>query len=608
MHALIMIFQIRNESESKAQSSGARRRKGLKSKLINQGKLINKFWGHTPNNADDDGDNDEENQRYLGVQEASVHTGNRLSVRQIQSSGSGDISEPFSTDSKGPPKKKKGSKSPQYRLDAILAGGNPGRINRLWRSFGFSAGAGIYDDAPSGATGDNLSCFGIHPNLLVIRYLNWAFRSSFFSVFLSAALAFFSLTLLFATFMHISGVRSPECIHVNGVDYLQNTTNFMDAYALSWTTFSTVGYGLVFAGTSNTAPDIRKCTGITVLATLESFVGILFASLCGAIVYAKVSRVASFAQVSFSDPIVVRYGTGVMSNDDDDDASDDNMGMSMNNFSSSRVLDVNLSKLPCPILEFRVINRLHNQLRGEIIDATMNVVASVDESQGGKHLRRHQSGSRRRAGKKGKGRKIKRKTVIKNKSMLGDSEEFERPTKRHYESVKDSLNDMLSKSREQAFEEDPTGTLVPKKLFVKLDIESPEHPFFKRQWLARHILDHNSPLLRPEARELVRLNGGHWPQELNSAEAVRASFHFDQILVSLTGTSNVDANSVYAQKVYDFVDVCVGYSLANILFRDKRDGSLAVDFDLINDVREQYGGGGEDLEEIDSDRRDIYIL
>jgi len=37
-----------------------------------------------------------------------------------------------------------------------------------------------------------------------------------------------------------------------------------------------------------------------------------------------------------------------------------------------------------------------------------------------------------------------------------------------------------------------------------------------------------------------------------------------------------------------------GYQFVNILYRDN-DGSLGVDTDLINDVREQNGGGGEPL-------------
>jgi hypothetical protein len=44
----------------------------------------------------------------------------------------------------------------------------------------------------------------------------------------------------------------------------------------------------------------------------------------------------------------------------------------------------------------------------------------------------------------------------------------------------------------------------------------------------------------------------------------------------------------------DFVDVNIGYQFVNILYRNS-DGSLGVDIDLINDVREQNGGGGEPL-------------
>ena len=44
----------------------------------------------------------------------------------------------------------------------------------------------------------------------------------------------------------------------------------------------------------------------------------------------------------------------------------------------------------------------------------------------------------------------------------------------------------------------------------------------------------------------------------------------------------------------DFVDVNIGYQFVNILYRNN-DGSLGVDVDLVNDVREQHGGGGEML-------------
>lgn len=49
----------------------------------------------------------------------------------------------------------------------------------------------------------------------------------------------------------------------------------------------------------------------------------------------------------------------------------------------------------------------------------------------------------------------------------------------------------------------------------------------------------------------------------------------------------------------DFVDVNIGYQFVNILYRDSADSTLGVDIDLINDVREQDGGGGEPLMEED---------
>jgi hypothetical protein len=127
-----------------------------------------------------------------------------------------------------------------------------------------------------------------------------------------------------------------------------------------------------------------------------------------------------------------------------------------------------------------------------------------------------------------------------------------------------------------------------------MNIEAGEHPFFKRVWLARHVLDDSSPILKPRVRRQIRRNRGYWPEKLNTYAAIRDSLQFNQILVSLNGVSNVSASDVYAQKIYDFVDINVGYQFVNILYRDQ-DGSLKVDTDLINDVREQAGGGGEPL-------------
>jgi hypothetical protein len=323
----------------------------------------------------------------------------------------------------------------------------------------------------------------------------------------------------------------------------------------------------------------------------------------GAIFFSKVTRVASVAQVIFSDAMVVRYGTGLTGDDeeDSDKSSSDGSSNEDKGEKQSSSFKYRPSKLPCPLLEFRVLNELNAQNGGEIIDATMNIIASIDESQASKSLKNSVKGQRR-PGKKGK-RRSSRSSHRRERSgsiILANQENVEK--------AQETIRSLITTNRNQTIEEDPTGKFIPKKIFAKLEIESQEHPFFKRVWLARHVLDHHSPLLKQGAKELIRLNGGHWPEELNSAEAVRASVLFDQIVVSLSGTSNVDANSVYAQTVYDYVDLCVGYRFCDILFREA-DGSIGVDRSLLNDVKEQRGGGGEDLQaRVERQASDVFIL
>jgi hypothetical protein len=355
---------------------------------------------------------------------------------------------------------------------------------------------------------------------------------------------------------------------------------------------------------------------VTIIVTLEAFVGILFASFCGAILFAKVARIQSFAQVVFSDPIVIRYNTGVMV--DHDDVSDEDGESSM---------DTDVVQIPCPVMEFRIVNRLHSTPGGEIIDASIQIVASIDASQACPTIR-NAATRRRRGGKKGKKRGVRQRGSSK-KSLLNLPEPESKPNMSGMPAAKFTGGINRSGSTEsleatglgntviptgkthQAFEEDPTGHLVPRRIFSKLEIESPDHPFFKRVWMVRHTVDQHSPLLRAHARNMVKENNGYWPKELNSHEGVRGAIHFDKVLVSMSGTSNADANSVYAQKVYDFIDVNVGYRFVNPLYRDLDDGNLRVDTSLINDVTEQAGGGGEPFTDDDGvtvNHHDMVIL
>jgi hypothetical protein len=69
-------------------------------------------------------------------------------------------------------------------------------------------------------------------------------------------------------------------------------------------------------------------------------------------------------------------------------------------------------------------------------------------------------------------------------------------------------------TKETPIEQDPTGKGKATRILAKLDVESTKYPFFKRICHLRHVLNHNSPWLRQEANQLVRLNGGYWPMEL----------------------------------------------------------------------------------------------
>ena len=395
--------------------------------------------------------------------------------------------------------------------------------------------------------------------------------------------------------------------------------SYYQAHKLHPRNFFKQGYGVIAAAvsTSENVTNIHRCTGFSILISFEAFVGLVFASMWGAIIFIRLSRIQSFAQVSFSEAVVspecygsecllrsrsdvsvvfhvhvgvqvIRYGSGVTPIEDNDHDSEGG---------STHSASFAANQIPCPILEFRVVNRMHNVQGGEIIDAALSIVATIDVAQAcpteqGATTRRR-LGMTQGKGNRGPVRLIKprrRERADRLSSNISD----------------DMLNSIgLSEAlaglradadlQTQELEEDPSGYLFPKKILCRLECESQEHPFFKRVWSLRHTLDEHSPLLRPRARMMVKGNNGFWPEELNNAEGVRAAFSFDQLLVSLSGTANANANSVYAQHMYDIAGTSVGYRFVNMLYRDPDDGSLQVDLSLLNDVMEQAGGGGEDL-------------
>ena len=87
--------------------------------------------------------------------------------------------------------------------------------------------------------GKGCKCFGVQPNELVIKYLNWAFRNSFMAFIMSAAIFYYVWCIWFALLILGSGLHKPECISADGLNFKEAGSFFANAFSLSWQTFST---------------------------------------------------------------------------------------------------------------------------------------------------------------------------------------------------------------------------------------------------------------------------------------------------------------------------------------------------------------------------------
>ena len=476
---------------------------------------------------------------------------------------------------------------------------------------------------------------------LLTSYLRWTFRTSFTMLLAFSCVCFMVLSCAFAIAIHVVGIYQPLCILVGDRDYDTAGRNFIDAFALSWTTLSTVGYGNIYPNLAiNNGP---RCLVINMFCTFESFCGVLFAGFVSAIIFGKVNRVQSFAPTTFSDPIVVRYGTGLLPEEDDDQTE------SSSAKSTDQSIDPN--QIPCPILEFRVVNRMHSAGGGEIMNCSLNVVASVLESKASEHLleslvHRSHTAKRTSVGKAGDIMSSTAKQV--GKVASGTAKQVGKVTgnaatqvgkatgttkiasgtakkarqvgkatgnaasqvgkatgatkiasgtakkvgmvaggvKSGMGSVAFGVSNQAARmgtilkspiQEDKVFDPDETGAvpkrtsslsmakgksvlvdegsnLLPRRVFSHLEIDTPAHPFFKRVWNIRHVLDQNSPLLSNKAKQMVIENNGYWPEELNHHKAIRENLHFHEVIVNLTGTANATGSQVYCQHVYSFCD------------------------------------------------------
>ena len=93
---------------------------------------------------------------------------------------------------------------------------------------------------------------GPTPNQRLAGYLHWMFRVNFVLLFTVMCVAFFAWVIFFTGWIALAGRSDPKCVRVGGDQFGATGTEFADAFSLSWTTFSTVGYG-------STYPALGEC-------------------------------------------------------------------------------------------------------------------------------------------------------------------------------------------------------------------------------------------------------------------------------------------------------------------------------------------------------------
>ena len=162
-----------------------------------------------------------------------------------------------------------GSKQVQYRLEATVRHRVP-----LWKKIltcGGFWGNMIHPKASA----------GINPNQRLAMYLHWMFRVNFGFLFAIMCAMFFTLVIFFAALITIAGKMDNQCVRIGGAIFDNEDTAFADAFALSWTTFSTVGYGSTYPalGYQNDSPT--NCFFINFICSLESLIGVLYSGFCG---------------------------------------------------------------------------------------------------------------------------------------------------------------------------------------------------------------------------------------------------------------------------------------------------------------------------------------
>jgi len=119
---------------------------------------------------------------------------------------------------------------------------------------------------------------------LINDIVYWSFTSSFWKFAVASLFSFFALCVIFALLVLAFVARAPDCLSPS-LEGMPFTEQLNDAIHLSWTTFTTVGYGLIAPATGGHEPFLTdadffdeegRCLLVNFLLSFESLIGVLF--------------------------------------------------------------------------------------------------------------------------------------------------------------------------------------------------------------------------------------------------------------------------------------------------------------------------------------------
>ena len=153
----------------------------------------------------------------------------RQSQQQQQMIGENDDEESLSNDSR------------QFRIEATRRPNKKHHIRNRNRNIQwFRRIVTLNGCVPTPSIGNSNLSDGVTPNHSIAMYLHWMFRVNFFFLFVVMCVAFFALVLFFSGFITLAGRLDNECVRVGSDPFSTEGAPFAVAFALSWTTISTV--------------------------------------------------------------------------------------------------------------------------------------------------------------------------------------------------------------------------------------------------------------------------------------------------------------------------------------------------------------------------------